>query len=368
LSAATPPPRNLQLDGWRALAVLGVMWFHWTPASWRGAVPFEIGLFFLLTLTGFLITRILLREKAMGEKLGGAWRLSAYKRFQERRALRLLVPCLAAMIFAYALGAPDIRAHPFLYLGQIVNFHMALMREHPDGTPHYWTLAIQQQIYLLWPLLILWTPRKWLLPALGMLLLVGPVSRAIAFRIPEVIYPGLLTPCAMDYFAIGGLLAYAMEKGLKPGDPRVSWIGWSALLPYVLLYLIDRGEHPVAGAQHVQQTLLAVVCAGVISATLAGFRGVLAKVLLHPWIQSIAKLSYGLYLFHVPMPLLVGKVMPFLWSAENGWMVVARIVAYSAFSWGAAWLCWRYLEQPLERLKAKIPMAPALPKDAGGFS
>ena len=63
--------RNTQLDGWRAFAVAGVMWYHWAPREWRGPFPFEIGLFFFLTLTGFLITRILLRERAAGEAGGG---------------------------------------------------------------------------------------------------------------------------------------------------------------------------------------------------------------------------------------------------------------------------------------------------------
>lgn len=54
--------RNTQLDGWRAFAVLGVMWPHWAPPAWRGGIPFEIGLFYFLTLTGFLITRILLKR------------------------------------------------------------------------------------------------------------------------------------------------------------------------------------------------------------------------------------------------------------------------------------------------------------------
>ncbi|NJM37448.1 MAG: acyltransferase [Akkermansiaceae bacterium] len=146
--------RNTQLDGWRAFAVLGVMGIHWLPRNWRGPFPFEIGLFFFLTLTGFLITRILLRERAAGEMGGGKWRGSAYVDFQKRRMTRILIPCYVAMLFALAVGASDIREHPFSYFGHWVNFRMAFMDGWPSGTAHYWSLAVQMQFYVLWPLVI----------------------------------------------------------------------------------------------------------------------------------------------------------------------------------------------------------------------
>ena len=347
--------------------MLGVLWLHWTPDAWRGHTPFAAGLFFLLCLTGFLITRILLRERASGEMAdiasGGGdsregWRWAAYRRFQKRRALRILAPCVAAMLFAWLLGAPDLRAHPWMYLFQLGNFHLATLKATPEveaavaGSAHFWTLAIQQQIYLLWPFVILWTPRRALLPALVGMLALGPVSRVIAWQFPETIpHPGLLTPCAVDYFAAGGLLAHAMERGaLRPGDTRLSWIGTAAFLPYLLLYT---SRENIPGVHHLQQTFLALVFTALISASLRGFSGIMGKVLEHSVIQHIAKISYSLYLFHGPMPLLVGYVLPFLWKADGNGMIILRILAYGLFSWAGAWLGWRYLEAPLERMKRK---------------
>jgi len=55
------------------------------------------------------------------------------------------------------------------------------------------------------------------------------------------------------------------------------------------------------------------------------------------------------------MPMLVGFVMPFLWPPNPGVpMLVLRLIVQGAFSWGAAWLCWGYLEQPASRIKAKV--------------
>jgi peptidoglycan/LPS O-acetylase OafA/YrhL len=344
-------PRNTQLDGWRAFAVLGVMWLHWAPPEWRGPLPFEIGLFFFLTLTGFLITRILLREKSAGEASAGSWRGAAYRGFQKRRALRILIPCYAAMLFAWIVGAPDIREHPLPYLTHTVNFHIARMPGWPSGTSHYWTLAIQQQFYLLWPLVIYFTPRR----ALGAVLLatvaLAPVSRAIIqHHFPQIHHPGVLTFCSLDYLGAGALLAWAMDRGMKAGDRRLSLAAALAFVPYVFLYFRDRSGQTVPVLSHLQQTFVSLVFAGLISATLAGFRGPLGKVLDHPAAQHVGRLSYGLYLFHGPMPLFLGFVMPFLWKPAVP--LAVQLLAFFLASWGAAWLCWRHLEQGLDRFRS----------------
>lgn len=343
--------RNTQLDGWRAFAVAGVMWFHWVPEL-RGPFPFEIGLFFFLTLTGFLITRILLRERAAGEAAGGRWRWRAYRGFQHRRLTRILAPCYAAMLFAIVVGAPDIRAHPLAYFAHVSNFHMAMMDGWPSGTAHYWTLAIQMQFYLLWPLLVFFAPRRWLGPLFGCAVLLAPLSRHLIGRwFPEIHHMQAVSVCALDYFGAGALLALAFEHGVKEGDRRITLAGRIAFVVYAVIYAFNEAGRPLPGCGIFQQTFLAVAFAGLISATLAGFRGKRRRVLDHPAVQHVGRLSYGLYLFHTPVPLLLGHVLPFLWfPVFDGPLLFVRIAVFALVSWGAAWLCWRWLEGP-ERLR-----------------
>ena len=338
--------RNTQLDGWRAFAVLGVMWLHWGPVEWRGHFPFEIGLFFFLTLTGFLITRILLRERAACEEGGGKWRLKAYGHFQKRRMLRILVPCYAAMVFAILVGAPDIRQHWLAYFGHGSNFHMAFMAGWPSGTAHYWTLAIQVQFYLVWPLVVFGTPRKLMAAVFLGCVALAPLSRMILARwFPEIHHSEMITFTALDYFGVGALLALAMERGMPAGDARLKRGAWLAFGGYAVLYSFNEMERPIAGFCYIQQTLVSVVFAGLISATLAGFGGWLGKILDHPAVQQIGRLSFGLYLFHTPAPLLLGYVLPWLWHPffSGPWLVL-RLASFGLTSWGLAYLCWRYLE------------------------
>ena len=344
--------RNTQLDGWRAFAVLGVMWHHWAPPEWRGPFQFEVGLFFFLTLTGFLITRILLRERGAGENTGEPWRVRAYKGFQHRRLARILAPCYAAMLFAIAVGADDILGHPLAYFAHVSNFHMARMDGWPSGTAHYWTLAIQMQFYLVWPLVVFLAPRRLLGWVFLLCVAVAPVSRYVLDAwFPAIHHGEAITTSAFDYFGAGALLALAFESGIREGDKRIAFVGWFAFAGYLTLYILNEVGRDTGSLGCIQQTLLAFAIAALISSTLGGFRGHRRRVLDHPAVQHVGRLSYGLYLFHTPVPLFLGWVLPWLWHPVfGGPLMIVRFGVFALASWGAAWLCWRWLEGP-ERLR-----------------
>ncbi len=330
------------------------MWLHWAIPKWRGPIPFEIGLYFFLTLTGFLITRILLRERDRGEASGKPWRLGSLQRFQWRRALRILVPCWAAMLFGLAVGAEDLRGHPLVYFAQLSNFHLATLPDWPSGTAHYWTLAIQQQFYLVWPLLVFLVPRRALAPTFLTAVALAPLSRwIIHHHFPGVQQPGAITTCALDYLGGGSLLALALHRGLDPGDRRLRLPVWLAFALYLVLYTFDIQGRPLPGLRHFQQTFLTVAMVGLIAASLAGLPRPLARFLdLRP-IQHLATISYSLYLLHNLVPLALGWVLPALWQIDGSPGTATRLAAFALGSWGLAWLSWRWIEQPTNHLRSR---------------
>ena len=329
------------------------MWLHWAIPYWRGPIPFEIGLYFFLTLTGFLITRILLREREKGEKSGLPWRRDALKQFQWRRALRILIPCYAAMVFGLIVGAEDLRGHPLAYFAQVSNFHLATLPEWPSGTAHYWTLAIQQQFYLFWPLLVFFLPRRALAPAMGMAVAMAPLSRLVLLHhFPEIPNPGAITTSALDFLGGGSLLALALHRGLDPADKRLRLPVWASLGAYVVLYALDNQGRPVPGLRHFQQTFLTVAMVGLIAATLAGLPAALARFLSSKPLQHLARISYSLYLLHNLVPLALGWVLPQLWKIDGPPGTALRLTAFALGSWGLAWLSWRWIEQPVDRLRS----------------
>ncbi len=337
--------------------MIAICWDHWCPQSWPRVFPFEIFLFFFLVLTGYLITGSLLRERDRKEAIGGRWKLESLKTYQIRRGLRILAPYYAAIILAWLVWAPDMHQAFGWYFFHLSNIHMATLTDWPEGTNHFWSLAMQQQFYLIWPFVIWYFPRKWLLPAILVFSAIGPISRQLQdFWLPWFARPGLLTWSSFDYFGIGGLLALAVHRGMSLESPVIRWLSAAGLVGYLVLFGSHALGWPTFGIRGLQQTFLSVSLCGVIAMGAVGFRGGLAQVLENSKLQRIGQVSYGIYLFHNVAPLVAGKIFWFLWfwPFANVYGEILRIPVFAAVTWWLTMASWRWIEQPLQGVRAKI--------------
>ena len=135
---------------------------------------------------------------------------------------------------------------------------------------------------------------------------------------------------------------------------------WLSLLGYAILYGFNEAGHTVPGLQVIQQTLLSIACCGLIAAASHGFQDWRGRILDHPAIQHLGKISYGLYLFHNLAPLLAGKILPWLWWNpwfEQGPGFAIRISVFALLAWLLGWLCWRFIEVPMQSMKARLSQA-----------
>jgi peptidoglycan/LPS O-acetylase OafA/YrhL len=350
--------RAVQLDGLRAIAMVAICWDHWRLQSWLRGFPFEVFLFLFLVLTGYLITGSLLRERDRREAHGGRWKLDALKGYQLRRGLRILAPYYAALALAALVGARDLHGFSSLwYVFHLSNIHMAKLGYWPPGTNHFWSLATQQQFYLIWPFVIWFLPRKLLVAAFLLFAAMAPASRLLHdYFLNWFAWPQLLTWSSFDYFGIGALFALAVHRGMSLASPGLRGLAWLGVGGYVAIY----GSHAMGwqtfGLRPFQQTLLSVGLCGLIAAASVGFRGGLGRVLEHSLLQRIGMLSYGVYLFHNIAPLLTGKLLSFLWHGpfDGDLGGIVRIPVYAAVTWGLTLLSWRWIEQPLNGLRARM--------------
>lgn len=326
----------------------------------RGPFPFELGLFFFLGLTGYLITGILLRERDRGEATGGPWRGAGLKNFHIRRGMRILAPYYTAVALAWIFWAPDVHTALPWYLAHLTNFHFAMVG-WVDYTSHFWSLAVQQQFYLLWPLLIWWLPKRWLAVVMGLIALTAPAFRMFGENwFPAVQIPSLLPFGACDYLALGSLLALAVHRGMPLGHRGLRLASWVAFAGYLVLYSLYKADIYIPYAGAFQQTLLAVAFCGLIAAASRGFGGWRGTLLDHRAIQYIGKLSYSLYLYHNLAPLVASRVLPWLWHPPFGqtWGGLAsQGMVIVGFTWLLSWLSWRYIEVPTQRAKARLNQA-----------
>lgn len=355
-SPGTPLRYMPQLDGLRALAVLAVCFDHWEIAGrrfFRWVEWGHMGVWLFFVLSGFLITDILLKTKAPIES-GQRTTWDSARTFYIRRFLRIL-PIYYLTLFVTALLIPDIR-HLFLWhVTYTTDFWTAL---HPHDYPygiHFWTLGIEEQFYLAWPWIILLTPRRWLSKVTIFSLALGVGYRALfqagALGHSHIAALGLPILGNIDKFAWGALLAIYSELPDKRNRDLLAnfglWIGLPAVLLMEALYAHNHDSRLVL--------MFSSACAGlfftgVIAGAARGFAGPIGTILQSRPLVYSGKISYGLYLFHPFIPLLLltlGMRLPhWVWARFALFGVVTLIIATGS---------WYLFEAPINRCKRFFP-------------
>jgi peptidoglycan/LPS O-acetylase OafA/YrhL len=328
-----------QLDGLRAVAFLTVFVSHCPGGPPSGMAG--VSCFFVLS--GFLITRILEAdaEHSVGVRL---------KRFYARRALRIFPLYYLTITWLWAAGAlPDAAWH-WLYLS---NAKYATDQCWQPGVSHFWSLAVEEQFYLIYPPLLLATPAA----GRRLLLLLGLAGSTLASAVVAAVQPGpwhmLWLPVCGDYL-LWGVLAARWERAGRP-LPGGSTAAVAAGLTLTLGWYALRGVAPV-GPYWARVADGLPDGAGYALLILGLWRGGgLAGRLLASWpLAHLGKISYGLYVYHNPV--LVGPLMSLavaLWSIGPGahWTWPAAALAVTV---GVASLSWVGFERPLLRLKARF--------------
>ena len=348
-----------QLDALRAFAVAAVFYAHFADeSSWAGVLGVRV--FFVLS--GFLITRILLQARP---ESGG--RGQALGAFYARRFLRILPIYFVTLGLTAILFWDEVRPSLAWHALFGSNFWFAL---HDDWNPwflaHLWSLSVEEQFYLVWPMLMLFAPVR----ALGAICL-GGVALSLGFRLfwPQGDGGGdLLTPAALDALAAGALLAVHRERG----DPWPKWAPWALAGAGAALFAVVELSPQIArliGARlewivfYVAPVMVFVPLVGGAS---AGFKGIGGWLLNLAPLRALGRISYGLYLFHMPVFALVNRGLVPHRIVEPGFL---RLGVVGGLTVVAATASWILFERPINDLKrnfryrADTPARPAAKTD-----
>jgi peptidoglycan/LPS O-acetylase OafA/YrhL len=340
------------IEGLRAVAVIAVVLYH---AGIPGIAGGFIGVDVFFVISGFLITGLLWREVAATNTV----RLG---RFYGARARRLL-PAAATVAIATAIGAaivlPPLQARrvfidgiaSILYVG---NYRFATQGTDylasdapPSPFQHYWTLGVEEQFYLVWPVLIIGT--AWLLrrrnnaalratPFVLVLASVGAVSLTLAVMWTHTSPPWAFFSLATRAWelAAGGLVALSVRQWRRLPLRSAAIVGWGGLTLILLTCVqLDLGT-PYPGTAALLPVLgtVLVIGGGCVTST----SGV-GRVLCLPAMRAIGRVSYSWYLWHWPVLLL----LPPLLGEPAG--LPSRLAA-TAVSAGLALITMHLIENP----------------------
>jgi peptidoglycan/LPS O-acetylase OafA/YrhL len=375
-SQATPVPgANVPaLDGLRGVAVLLVLTFHFahiggaggaverallgaTRAGWAG-----VDLFFVLS--GFLITGILLDAR------GGQ---GYFRAFYARRVLRIFplhyaYLAVLFLVLPLLLPAVDVRRDTqgwlWSYLGNVLFAREGGFHASPF-TGHFWSLAVEEQFYLLWPLVV------WLLPRRRLALLcLGLVAGAFALRFAihrttfNATAAYVLTPARMDALGMGALVAVAVREPTWWPRARRAAPGVLAAAAAAVGAVWARQGGLFGGDPAVQVWAFGPLAAGFAAVLVLALDGAGSPAFTRglSWrpLRTAGKYGYGLYVLHYPafLALEAAGITSGVLAGRLGGRVagIAAFVALAgAVSFAGAWLSWHALEKHFLRWKDLVP-------------
>ena len=353
--------RVRSLDGLRAIAVTAVIGFHlgvgWLPGGLLG-----VDMFFVLS--GFLITTLLVAER------GRTGRISL-KGFYQRRARRLLPAMLLVLtvtLLLWRLTAdpnrlPGLRGDAAAALGYVANWHFAFSGQGyfdqlapPSPLLHLWSLAVEEQFYLIWPLVVIVTLRYGGRRLLLAVALAGAAASTMLISVLSLrgvdtsrLYYG--TDTRATAVLVGAALALAAPTLVRAanrarGRLAILGAGLVGATSLVLIMTHVGGRH--AWLYRGGFLAVALVVAAVIGAAVTAPASAFARLLTCPPLPYLGRISYGLYLWHWPVTL-------WLTHARTGLSGPALLGVRLVVTLGCAVASWHLLEQPILRGTLRLP-------------
>jgi peptidoglycan/LPS O-acetylase OafA/YrhL len=365
------------LDGLRGLAILLVLTHHlllyggMEPTvrldRWVRAVGLAgwIGVDLFFVLSGFLITGILADTCESRHY---------FRNFYARRVLRifplyygflalysLVLPLLVPAVEEFRIPAKE----QLWYWTYLVNVRVALYSWPPNFTiTHFWSLAIEEQFYLLWPLVVVLIPRRGLM---RLCVLIAAGSLALRTVLALNGYPlaaFMLMPSRIDALALGAFLALAARgrRGIERFAPWATSVGWLAAASFLGIVVI-------AGTLDNENTLIVTIG---LTTLAAGFAALLVGVIRSQANTRTSRLfnagiliffgqySYALYVVHQPVIMVLRRhgfsasdVPTVAGSQLPGELLFAAVAM--GISMAAALLSWKVVESPFLRFKRRFP-------------
>lgn len=296
-----------QLDALRAIAVFFVLIQHWlTDRTWLLSVPFGMfGVTLFFVLSGFLISKILFQSK-LNSVYHNKGVTHILKQFYIRRILRIFPVYYITLIVLFIFNIENIRAISGWFIFYASNIYLYLIHDWAGVLSHLWTLAVEEQFYIIWPVLMLFTPQKHLLKVIFLMILIGPVSRSVMYYFSDgsemsVDLISILMPTCMDCFGLGALLAYLRTYSGKNFNFN-NLHGFTFLSLNILFIVISGFFEENFIIVFLYRFSVSVVSLFLIAKASTGFGGILKRVFENRYLLYFGKISYGIYLFHAFIP------------------------------------------------------------------
>ena len=360
------------LDGLRGLAILSVLlihnlsplptygnrfagvltWLH--SAGWVG-----VDLFFVLS--GFLITGILLDSRESDH---------FFRNFYARRFLRIF-PLYYAFLFVMIVVLPAVGVRYFglevvreeqgWLWSYCANILMLVRRAwvYPDDFAHFWSLAVEEHFYLIWPFIVFGCNRSRLLYVCGALIVIAVVARLICIATSQpYVVTYTFTLCRLDSLAVGAIVATLLRSKIDENSLRRWAVGSLAITAAVLAYTMWSRKGLFIGDWTIQSygfSFLAILFGSVVClVTMPTGPHVLQKMLSSPMLTVFGKFSYGLYIYHPAIRNALRQLWPAIAPVGENAPIIQNVTFFLTsivLTFLVSWASWSLFEVHFLKIK-----------------
>ena len=300
-----------------------------------------VDLFFVLS--GFLISTILLQSPH------GDWH--EIRNFYIRRTLRIF-----PLYYAYLIISSFVAPVSLWYWFYLQNFPLASSTQHLIGPGHFWSLAVEEQFYLVWPFLILFWPRRWLAQAMWGSIAFAVICRIVLVHIPTISdFP--LTFTRLDGLAAGSLLALGWHRRVLANRKIMFAVG--AVLS---LALLAYGAQASAGqglgwVQVTRYSASAGIYTCLMALLILTSGTIVHRLLRSRPMRALGRVSYGLYVFHPFVGLMILR-------HANGLSLAAKAIVFVGVSYLISVASFYGFERHFTNLKQRLAPEKPFPRAA----
>ncbi|MFT4033522.1 MAG: acyltransferase [Siphonobacter sp.] len=357
-----------QLDGVRFIAVLLVLYDHWL-AGYNTLPLGRLGVNIFFVLSGFLITRILLLSKDRYLNQEGG--LGLYlKKFYVRRTIRIFPIYYLTILIAFIVNVIPVREKVWWCVLYAVNIYVGHYEHWLGVIDHFWSLAVEEQFYLFFPLVVFFVPIRHFTKILWIFIVGSILLRTYYFvNGNDWIVSFVLMPTCLDAFGFGGLLAYLFVYQFDKFQvifhhKALLWVGLILLIGLLAVESIFFETQNNPANVIFERLIASIFCFFFIGNAVKGFTGAMKWLLENPASSYLGRISYGIYLYHnfvfnhyhTPA---THPVARFMNRVHQHWPTVTNtylfdFLVYSFLTVILATASWFLIEKPINNLKNKF--------------
>lgn len=348
------PQHYLQLDSLRAFAVAGVAWHHFMR-EYSHYFPFYSGVQLFFVLSGFLITGILLDAKQ--KTLKGQGSLSGIlKNFYARRFLRIFPLYYVVLFLALMINVSHLSETWTWHFAYASNFYFIKIGKWDGPISHFWSLAVEEQFYLIWPFLILFISNRRLPYILFFAFLLAPIYRLFGIIFfPNTALWEIATPGSLDSLSLGAILAFYKRDYIKlPFNLAAKTLGKYMVIISCAGYVLSSTSFLLKPyCDFLSISLLSLIYMVIINKCIDGVHGPIGSVLNFKPLIYIGTISYGLYILHnfsgIPTNFTL-NIFP-VFKTIRGATLLIKIL----WTFLGAVVFWHFFEKPIIGFKKYFP-------------